>query len=96
MDLVPILDNTSALSLEKRRLKDTESEYFAMKHVGEKIAHEILSDFRELKPVPENLSVLALVGKGKNGGDCLLTCDYLMRALPRRRYIWFFCQPNQH
>ena len=46
MDLVPILDNTSALSLEKRRLKDTESEYFAMKHVGEKIAHEILSDFR--------------------------------------------------
>ncbi len=85
MDLVPILDNTSALSLEKRRLKDTESEYFAMKHVGEKIAHEILSDFRELKPVPENLSVLALVGKGKNGGDCLLTCDYLMRALPRAK-----------
>ena len=94
MDLVPILDNSCALSLEKRRLKDTESEYFAMKQVGEKIAHEILNDFRELKPVPENLSVLAFVGKGKNGGDCLLTCDYLMRALPRAIVHLVFLSPK--
>ena len=46
MDLVPILDNSCALSLEKRRLKDTESEYFAMKQVGEKI----LNDFFKIIP----------------------------------------------
>ena len=84
---VPILDHADSLSLEKRKLKDADAEYSAMQLVGEKTAGELLNDFRELKPVPENLSILALVGKGKNGGDCLLTCDYLMRFLPRANVL---------
>ena len=36
------------------------------------VSRELLNDFKELKPVPENLSVLFLCGKEKNGGDGLL------------------------
>ena len=86
---IPVLENKASLSLEEKQLKGTDSVYAAMQSVGEKIANELLNDFQELKPIPENLSVLALVGKGKNGGDCLLTCDHLMRTLPRAKVVVF-------
>ena len=81
--LIPILGTEDTKALEKEVLKGPEDTWGAMQRVGRKTALEIINDFRELKPVPENFSVLVLCGKGKNGGDSLLTCDYIMRAFPR-------------
>ena len=83
--IIPILSNSSAIELEKTVLLNAEEEWRAMQRVGQAVARELLNDFKELKPVPENLSVLLLCGKGKNGGDGLLVCDHLLRELPRAK-----------
>ncbi|MAH40494.1 MAG: NAD(P)H-hydrate dehydratase [Puniceicoccaceae bacterium] len=83
--IIPILSNSNAIELEKTVLINSEEEWRAMQLVGQATAREILKDFKELKPVPENLSVLLLCGKGKNGGDGLLVCDHLLRELPRAK-----------
>lgn len=81
--LIPILETETIKALEKEVFKSSEETWSAMQRVGLKTAQEILNDFSELKPSPENFSVLVLCGKGKNGGDSLLTADYVMRAMPR-------------
>lgn len=83
--IIPILSNSRAIELEKTVLLSPEDEWRAMRRVGLATAHELLEDFRELKPVPENVSILLLCGKGKNGGDGLLVCDHLLRELPRAK-----------
>ena len=83
----PILDTTQAIELENQSLHSSEDEWSAMKRVGHKTSVEVLKDFKELKPIPENLTVLVLCGKGKNGGDSLLVADYLMRTLPRAKVV---------
>ena len=83
--IIPILSNSQAIELEKTVLLNAEHEWQAMQGVGRVTARELLEDFKELKPVPENLSVFLLCGRGKNGGDGLLVCDHLLRALPRAK-----------
>lgn len=83
--IIPILSNSSAIELEKAVLLSSEDEWRAMQCVGLATAKEVLEDFKELKPVPENMSVLLLCGRGKNGGDGLLVCDHLLRILPRAK-----------
>lgn len=81
--LIPILGTETIKALEKEVFKSIEDTWSAMQRVGSKTTLEILNDFSELKPSPENFSVLVLCGKGKNGGDSLLTADHVMRAIPR-------------
>jgi NAD(P)H-hydrate epimerase len=81
----PILDNAQAIELEKQTLHSSEDEWSAMQQVGKKTSLEVLQDFQELKPIPENLTLLVLCGKGKNGGDSLLVADYIMRTMPRAK-----------
>ena len=85
--IYPILDNSQAIELEKQVLQTIEDEWAAMKQVGDKTSIEVLKDFQELKPLPENLSLLVLCGKGKNGGDSLLVADYIMRTMPRAQVV---------
>ena len=85
--IYPILDNSQAILMEKELLQSSESEWMAMKEVGYKTSTEVLRDFQELMPIPENMTVLVLCGKGKNGGDSLLVADYIMRTMPRSRVV---------
>ena len=80
-------DNSQAIELEKQVLQTSEDEWAAMKQVGDKTSIEVLKDFHELQPLPENLSLLVLCGKGKNGGDSLLVADYIMRTMPRAQVV---------
>ena len=54
-----------------------------MNLVGQKLAHQILLDFNELRPFPRDPSILVLAGKGHNGGDALLAAHQLLKARPR-------------
>ncbi|MDG1702345.1 MAG: NAD(P)H-hydrate dehydratase [Opitutae bacterium] len=83
----PILNNAQAVDLEKKCLRSTDDEWSAMKQVGYKTSIEVLKDFQELKPVRENLTLLVLCGKGKNGGDSLLVADHIMRTMPRAKVV---------
>ena len=85
--IYPILENAQAIELEKQCLHSSEDEWSAMKQVGYKTSLEVLKDFQELKPIPENLTLLVLCGKGKNGGDSLLVADYIMRTMPRAKAV---------
>ena len=85
--IYPILNAAQSIELEKQSLHSSEDEWSAMKQVGYKTSLEVLKDFQELKPVPDNLSLLVLCGKGKNGGDSLLVADYIMRKMPRAKVV---------
>lgn len=61
------------------------AEWAAMKEAGAGIAHCLMRDYQELHPVPEHLRILALVGKGNNGGDALIACGELLAHFPRAR-----------
>ena len=87
--LLPVLSTEDVKILEKRLFKGVEDEWYAIQRIGELTAKEILSDYKELKNVPENISVVALCGKGKNTADCLCACDYIMRKMPRARISIF-------
>ena len=62
---------------------DEDAAWSAMQRVGIGIAQAVVRDFQELRPVPQNLRVLALVGKGNNGGDALIACGRLLADFPR-------------
>ncbi len=81
----PILSCQEASSLEATLLVDADAEWSAMKRAGVGIAHAMMQDYQEVRPVPEALRVLALVGKGHNGGDALLACGELLAQFPRAR-----------
>ena len=81
----PVLNCEQAKQHESRVLSDESAEWAAMREAGAGIARCIMRDYRELRPLPDHLSILALVGKGHNGGDALLACGELLTQFPRAR-----------
>lgn len=81
----PVLSCAKAKQLESSVLTDEATEWAAMKKAGEGIARCIIRDYQELRPLPSHMRILALVGKGNNGGDALLACGELLAHFPRAR-----------
>ncbi|HBR94118.1 MAG TPA: NAD(P)H-hydrate dehydratase [Opitutae bacterium] len=81
----PVLTCREAQTLEREVLVDEAAEWLAMRRAGEGIARQVIEDYLEIRPVPEHLRVLALVGKGHNGGDALLACAQLLADYPRAK-----------
>ena len=86
----PILTCQEAAQLEVTILADEAAEWAAMQQAGVGIAKAICLDYQELQSLPQGLSVLALIGKGNNGGDALLTCGQLLADFPRARVTLIF------
>lgn len=83
IDSNPILTCADAGNWEKRLLKNESSEWTAMQIAGEKIAREVLNDFREIGGLPDGARLLVLVGKGHNGGDALLAARWVLKMYPK-------------
>lgn len=81
----PILSCQEAAQLETSILTDEAAEWAAMQQAGLGIAKAVCLDYQELQQLPQGLSVLALIGKGNNGGDALLACGQLLADFPRAR-----------
>lgn len=81
----PILSCEQARQYESGIMADEAAEWTAMKQAGEGIARCLIRDYLELRPVPDHLRILALVGKGNNGGDALIACGELLAHYPRAR-----------
>ena len=81
----PVLTCESAKALEASVLADEAAEWAAMKRAGQGIARLLVEDYTELRPVPAHVRILALIGKGNNGGDALITCGQLLAEFPRAR-----------
>lgn len=79
----PILSCEKARALEAQVLQNEDAEWSAMKRAGFHVARGIVQDFQELSPVPQHMSVLALIGKGNNGGDALIACGQMLADFPR-------------
>ncbi|MFU8847814.1 MAG: NAD(P)H-hydrate dehydratase [Opitutales bacterium] len=79
----PILTCEQAEQYESSVMADEAAEWSAMKQAGHEIAHCLIQDYQELRPVPEHLRILALVGKGNNAGDALIACGELLARYPR-------------
>jgi len=79
----PVLNCEDSRRLEALVLTDEELVWDAMCRAGRGIAAGILRDYQELRPVPDRLRILALVGKGNNGGDALIACGQLLADFPR-------------
>ncbi len=79
----PILSCGQSLDLERRLLGGVEAEEWkAMNRAGRSLGQAILTDYREVGPVPESLRVLALLGKGHNAGDALIACEEILKNKP--------------
>lgn len=81
----PVLSCQEAKALESSILADEAAEWTAMKMAGQGIAQQLVQDYAELCPPPEYLRILALIGKGNNGGDALIACAQLLADFPRAR-----------
>jgi len=81
----PVLSCQEAKVLESCVLVDEAAEWAAMKLAGQGIAKHLVQDYSELCPPPEYLRILALIGKGNNGGDALIACSQLLADFPRAR-----------
>jgi len=81
----PVLSCQQAKELESSVLADEAAEWSAMKRAGQGIARLVIEDYAELRPAPEHLRILALIGKGNNGGDALIACGQLLADFPRAR-----------
>lgn len=79
----PILTCEQARVFEPKVLPDEAAEWAAMKHAGVGIAQAVVRDYLELCDLPENLRVIALIGKGNNAGDALIACGQLLADFPR-------------
>lgn len=79
----PVLTCREAKEFEASVLLDEDAEWQAMKRAGQGAARLMLEDYQELRAVPTNLRVLALIGKGNNGGDALIACVQLLADYPR-------------
>ena len=82
----PVLSCQEAKVLESCALVDEAAEWAAMKLAGQGIAKHLVQDYAELRSPPEYLRILALIGKGNNGGDALIACGQL-RADSRRARV---------
>jgi len=78
----PVLSCAEAKAWEKKLLPDEAAEWTAMQEAGEKIAHAVLGDFREIGGLPPAARLLVLVGKGHNGGDALLAARAILGLQP--------------
>lgn len=76
----PVLTCQFSGEFEAGLLCDSEAEWSAMQAAGLGLANAVLRDYAELAEIPRDLRVLALVGKGHNGGDALLACDRILQA----------------
>lgn len=83
----PILTCRAAGEFEAALLRDVEAQWSAMRCAGAALAQAVLQDYRELGEPPQHLQVLALVGKGHNGGDTLIACRHLLEQYPRARVV---------
>lgn len=86
----PILSCKEAAEFEAAILKDEAAEWAAMQKAGAGIARALCCDYRELSPLPETLNILALIGKGNNGGDALIACNQLLDKFPGSRITLLF------
>lgn len=59
-------------------LVDQDLEWAAMQSAGQAIAEQLVEDYQEIGSLPDEFSLLALVGKGHNGGDALLAISHFM------------------
>ena len=91
----PVLSCKQAKHFEASILGDQDSEWSAMKLAGQGIARYLVDDYSELRPVPEYLRVLALIGKGNNAGDALITCGQLLADYPRARVDLILSCPEE-
>lgn len=81
----PVLTCQQARELETSILVDESAEWSAMKLAGCGVARLIVEDYHELRCPPAHLRILALIGKGNNGGDALIACGQLLADFPRAR-----------
>ncbi|MBT4758565.1 MAG: NAD(P)H-hydrate dehydratase [Opitutae bacterium] len=86
----PALTCQESAELEALILPDETAEWAVMQQAGVGIAKAICLDYQELRQLPKGLSVLALIGKGNNGGDALLACGQLLADFPRARVTLIF------
>ena len=91
----PVLSCQEAEVLESRILVDEAVEWTAMKMAGQGIAQQLVQDYAELSSPPEYLRVLALIGKGNNGGDALIACGQLLADFPRARVELILTLPSE-
>lgn len=92
----PVLLCQWAAEFEKKILgDDVDKVRGAMTKVSEALAHQILWDFNEYRPMPRDPRILVVAGKGHNGGDALLAGRLLLRARPRgEAVIWPVTDPS--
>lgn len=89
----PVLSCQQAKEFESSVLADEAAEWSAMKQAGKGMARLIVDDYMELRPAPAHLRILALIGKGNNGGDALIACGQLLADFPRARVDLIFTSP---
>jgi NAD(P)H-hydrate epimerase len=81
----PILSCEQARDYESKLIADEAAAWAAMQNAGKGIARCLMRDYLELRPIPDHLRILALVGKGNNAGDALIACGELLAHYPRAR-----------
>jgi NAD(P)H-hydrate epimerase len=86
----PIVTCEAARKLESCILVNEAAEWAAMQKAGVGIAKEVCLDYQELRRLPQNLNVLALIGKGNNAGDAMLACGQLLEDFPQARVTLIF------
>lgn len=91
--LHPVLSCEKAKAFEASVLPEEALEWSAMKKAGQGIARLVVEDYAELRPAPEHLRILALIGKGNNGGDALIACGQLLADFPRARVDLILASP---
>ncbi len=87
----PVLTCAEAKAWETRVLPDEAAEWAAMQQAGQAIAQAILEDFKEVGGLPAKARVLALTGKGHNGGDALLVARAILADRPEARAVVVLC-----
>ena len=83
----PVLSCDQSRRLESSLLKDEASEWLAMQRAGFVLAKLIIQDYKELHEVPPDLRIVALIGKGHNGGDAMLACRQFLEDFPQARIV---------
>ncbi|MFP4156076.1 MAG: NAD(P)H-hydrate dehydratase [Opitutales bacterium] len=78
-----VLSCAAAKALEAEVLTDDDAAWSAMRRAGRGLAAAVMEDYRELRDPPQRLRILALIGKGHNGGDALIACGQLLADFPR-------------
>ena len=87
----PILTCKQASEFESTLLNNDQNRIWeAMSSVGYALTQEILINFQESFPFPNNATVLLLLGKGHNSGDTLLAASNLLDHFPNTKIFLYF------